>query len=612
MCGIFAWAGKNIKSFDKSKYDILGIYNIERGKDSCGVSYDGEIYPGVDKLKLYSDFMINNKIKPKKFPVVIGHTRQASVGNIVNEENAHPFGFGTTEQGDFEFIGCHNGTLYNKTELAKMFDLDVNIATEIETSTGVITYKTRQKIDSEILLEAIYTSGNYKVLSKYNGAAALVFTNTNEPNVIYVWKGASKNYNYSTNKVEEERPLFYYKQNKNSLYISSLSKSLVAIGGVMDKNVFSFEQNTIYKITDGDIDNSEKILVSRANATQKEAVNYNYPSNNYNWGNYYQNDYNDVYYENNKSVKNNTDLKTMIYNIHNEKLPNIQNSYRNRIYLNKFRYWRNGHTITGIYTWIPCYGFYFLSEENNVNALHVLKGLRGLPFINGDFIRDTEGLNLEDPIVNAFIPFKKEKEISFKGLHYFIQGVKLISSLDYNITYSKYKNSLIKNGKHINYIELSHMSNHPVIDLSTTIKNDNNQQIYQSGKIIESDKICPLLSERLYVIENGNVVKYSLLANNNILGLSHHENYKNIKSKEELINFTKKQEPLLLEENNVKLEDDIVVLNQLIDESLTEMSVEVDQLIKLINTHLISNEVRETKIKNLKTLQDWLEVINTD
>ena len=133
-------------------------------------------------------------------------------------------------------------------------------------------HKSRTKIDSEILLEIIYSTGKYHVLSEYIGAAALLFTNTHEPNVAYVWKGASKMYNYASSKVEEERPLFYYKENKNSLYISSIKDSLLTIGGVDDKNVFTFEENTLYRITDGDIDNVEKLVISRANATQREST----------------------------------------------------------------------------------------------------------------------------------------------------------------------------------------------------------------------------------------------------------------------------------------------------------------------------------------------------
>ena len=271
MCGIFAWSGKDPKKFNKDKFDKLGIFNIDRGKDSCGVSFDGEVYYGLNTEKLYSKFIVNREIKPLKYPVVIGHTRQASIGNIVNETNAHPFGFGNNSEGNYEFIGCHNGTLYNHKDLASTFKIDTaeTIKVQSDHNPNGFYESFRQKIDSEILLEIIYKTKNFKVLSQYNGAAALVFTNTNEPNVIYVWKGASKWYDYTNYHIEEERPLFYYKETKNSLYISSIQESLETIGGIANVNLFTFSPNTIYKITDGDVEHAEKTPISRNNAFQK-------------------------------------------------------------------------------------------------------------------------------------------------------------------------------------------------------------------------------------------------------------------------------------------------------------------------------------------------------
>lgn len=638
MCGIFAWAGKNPKNFDKSKYDILGIYNIERGKDSCGVSYDGEIYPGVDSLKLYSDFMIKNPVKPRKYPVVIGHTRQASVG-LVNAENAHPFGFGETEEGNFEFIGCHNGTLYNKEEIAKNFNIETYISLEEKKDNGVIVYKNRTKIDSEILLESIYTSKNFKVLSQYNGAAALVFTNTLEPNVIYAWKGASKFYNYSTNKVVEERPLFYYRQSKNSLYISSLEKSLCAIGGVSNKNVFSFDENTIYKITDGDIDNAEKIIVSRANATQKDSSysSYSYPSNSKNSAFNFNDDIDNAYSKfdyrnytdeafadtplagscanftehNKKLLLPSNQSSSSAYNIYTEKTPHNQNNYRGRVYFNKFRYWTNGHLVTGIYTWIPCYGFYYLGEKSIENALNNLKRCVNKPFVNGDFIMNTDDIDLENPKIKEFMPFKENKNYE-KALHFFIQGVRLLDALDYKMTYSTYYKEYIKKGNHINYLTLSHMSNHPVIDI--TVKNDidNNKKVMLNGSIAQNEKICPLLSERIYHIENGKVTKFITLPNDIFIGITTHENYLKVKSKDDLIKLTTDDTVNNSKISNLEQDDEESIINQLIDEQLTEMSVDVDELIKMIDTYMISDEIKTKKINNLRILQDWLEVVNTD
>jgi glucosamine 6-phosphate synthetase-like amidotransferase/phosphosugar isomerase protein len=107
MCGIFAWSGSKPELFNKSKFDILGIYNDSRGGDSCGVSTDGEIYYGVTtNCKKYSQFLFEkNYLLPNKFPTVIGHTRKSSVGSV-NTENAHPFGFGVNNLNDsYEFVG---------------------------------------------------------------------------------------------------------------------------------------------------------------------------------------------------------------------------------------------------------------------------------------------------------------------------------------------------------------------------------------------------------------------------------------------------------------------------------------------------------------------------
>src|SRR5690606_24935912 len=105
-CGIFGWSGRNPASFDFTKYNLLGIMNEQRGKHSCGVTIDGEIYIGVDKNKVYRDFILSTPLeKPVKYPVVIGHTRHATIG-VLNEANAHPFGFGNiNDNNDYKFIG---------------------------------------------------------------------------------------------------------------------------------------------------------------------------------------------------------------------------------------------------------------------------------------------------------------------------------------------------------------------------------------------------------------------------------------------------------------------------------------------------------------------------
>ena len=652
MCGIFAWSGKDPKKFNKDKFDKLGIFNIDRGKDSCGVSFDGEVYYGLNTEKLYSKFIVNREIKPLKYPVVIGHTRQASVGNIVNERNAHPFGFGNNSEGNYEFVGCHNGTLYNHKDLASTFKIDTTETIKVQSDHNPNGFyeSFRQKIDSEILLEIIYKTKNFKVLSQYNGAAALVFTNTNEPNVIYVWKGASKWYDYTNYHVEEERPLFYYKETKNSLYISSIQESLETIGGVANANLFTFSPNTIYKITDGDVEHAEKTPISRNNAFQKEIITtYGKKSSSYynNLTNAYIDETlfeDEPYVERNKhsklvqlpaarmvnvnpnlncKIKLNSTDNIVPLNIYKECLSKNQNEYKGRVYFNKFRHWQNGHTITGIYTWINNYGFYKIGEENFEEARKFLNKSIGVPFIKNGFVYDTKELDLENSIVKSFIPFKDYSRVEH-NMYYFIQGVKVLTKMDYSTTYSRYRDSHIKKGLNISYIELSEIGTHPIIDLSIDSRSDNNQLIVLKGKSVEKlDNFFILGTDREYCIEKGNLksIKVNKHWDNVLFGS---DTFKSVDSLEDLIKLTNKtEEPVnnfeaYLKEDGIdysqnednseiNTEDDLQVINELIEESSNEIifGIEdiVDNLEKLNTTD--DAEVNK-KIQDFKAMKDYL------
>ena len=639
MCGIFAWVGKDPKKFNKDKFDKLGLYNIERGKDSCGVTFDGEIYYGLNTDKLYSKFIVDREIHPVQYPVVIGHTRSASVGNIVNSVNAHPFGFGTNDSNTgYEFIGCHNGTLYNHKELGPMFN--VKTSEEIENVSTVSPYNkyysTRQKIDSEILLEIIYKNKNFKVLGKYNGAAALVFTNTNEPNVLYVWKGASKLYDLKNYDVEEERPLFYYKETKNSLYISSIQESLEAIGGKVNKNLFTFKPNNVYKIIDGDVENAELTPITRVNSTQKDS-SYS------NTGNYYKNhtnaysmhdDYSEYDYLSNKSkdvivlpavkeVLNNPNCKIVPPNIYNEKLTKAQNEYAGRIYFNKFRFWQNGHLVTGIYTWIKHYGFYKIGEESISEAEKNLYSKVGLPFIKNDFVKDPDSSMLQHEKALKFIPFQTYKSIE-NNIHYFIDGVKVQTPLDYSTTYQRYLTSHIKTGKRIDHTLLSDCACHPIIDMSIDGKDCKHQGILFKNKILkENYTFFTLGAEKSYTIEDGNLISYRI--NDNLKEAMFGTPL--FKSMETIDDLKKHIVSCINIDNSLKeddidyskhVEDDDLISDEetvleIIDENVDEVFVTLETLIEdCERLNFTGNDKINKKLEKLKTVKDYLITISSE
>lgn len=483
-CGIWAWSGKDSKQFNKSKFDMLGLYNDSRGGQGAGIYKNGEIIKS-SKEKEYKDFLVNiNYNNDLENPVIIGHARKSSSG-LVNDNNTHPFGFGEKKNGEYEFAGVHNGTLYNERELSKMFDSDFS------------------KIDSHILLESIYKNKNFKVLNHYIGAAALLFIDNNEPNTIYAFRGQSKKFE-SSDKVEDERPLYYYQESQNSLYISSMFESLVAIteNSKDIENIHEFEPNKVYKIVDGDVKNSKKINVSRKECFQRQ---YNY-NNSWNTGfnNRLNNNCNSSLNKNkskkidlnknNKSTKNNKK-----FDITKESLKRKKGE-GNKLKFEKFKYCRNGHPVTGIYIYTLNGNFIRLDEDyvdaaqefyaNYVNHYFDLN--------NNIFVKSSMELKSD----NFYMPYNIKDINSYKELPfiYIVNGHRVINRIDYESSY---------NNKSMTDYNLQFCSFYPIIIDNIA---------YIKGEKIIHDRINPLGSDFIYTIVDGKVVSRK---NNNSAGLLH-------------------------------------------------------------------------------------------
>ena len=492
-CGLFAWFGKNPKKFDKSKFDLLGSYNEKRGIDSCGVFVDGDIYNGIDKQKIYRDFIIDTGYKsPSLYPTVIGHTRKSTFGKHTID-NAHPFGFGHVKKGEdlhYSFVGVHNGTLLNHKELAKNFN--------VKPTAKISKRQTREKIDSEVLLEAIYRNKSWKVLEEYNGAAALIFCNVKEPNVVYCYHGAARKERKDLdNPIFIERPLFYWKQTRNSLYVSSMEESLIAIGGT-NNTIGEFLTNTVYKITNGNVEKAEKITIKRAT----NFINKTYGQNSdfriklieppfpYKRTNAQVNL--DLNEDENVHFLNDSYTNESSFNIFGEQKPII--TYKDEIYFQKLRFWKEGQLISGIYSWIKDYGYYYLGENIKDVQSHY-NMICNKKFFKGAFIFTDTSFTSEDIYS---IPFKPGISCSINApLFYFKKGVQVSTFQDY---------SAISNNstKEFNWEQLSYCSVYPVIDISEKNSADA-QNILFKGKLV-NDTICPLGSDRIYTITAGNCI----------------------------------------------------------------------------------------------------------
>lgn len=502
-CGIIAWGGKNTKSFNKHKFDILGIFNDSRGGDSCGITIDGEIYHGIRPIdKLYKDFLVEkNYNAPKLFPTVIAHTRKSSVGTI-NGDNAHPFGFGHNEEFDsFSFLGVHNGTLYNHDEFCKDYGVEISVY-----NNNVFD---RRKIDSEVLLESIYKSESFRPLSAYYGGAAVVFTSTLEANVLYAFHGASAE--YEGGKIEEERPLYYYIEGKNSMYISSLAEGLIAIGGVIEKNVFEFEHNVVYKITDGDVRNAEKFPVSRKAVLQRRKPYVHVPAKVTSHApNSMVNAYMDGEYDFTSNRQRNKALRAQVKeNIKRTRRQdfNVDNIYdekplaykRSKVIYQKLRYTRNGHNCNGVFTYINGYGLHFLCDKSSSITDSVFK-IIDAPFDKekGEFLEKDADITHND---HAIVPFPKVGSRA-PFLVYIYNGIMMETKMDYDAVLAK--------RVAIDWINLSNCSKYPICDdrLQRPLNHQQNIRHYDEPY---TNNFSPLGSDKIYHIENGNLKKVEII-----------------------------------------------------------------------------------------------------
>jgi len=610
-CGIFGQATNKSKNLDVNGVHILGIYNIERGKMSCGLSWDGDIQYGLGLDKLYTDFIIDREIKPTKIPIMIGHTRQPSYGFAITEDNAHPFGFGTSKNKEgYEMIFCHNGTLKNHKELAKKYDIDLSEKIQKQSHGGHFYETTRDKIDSEILGEILYKTKKFHILSEYIGAAALAWTWIDEPNKLYLWSGASKQTQGSVIVTEiEERPMNVYCKNENNMFFSSIQDSLTVLGA-SKKNDLQIDYNTVYIITDGDFTNAEKHKVSRLQAGQNEIVTYNTKYNHYgnefcDWDNY-----EDVR-EKNKNVRTTIDTEstnTSMTNLHNDKPIRAIVDYNGKVYSKSLRYWENGSLINGIYVYIKNWGFKFTGNDSFVSG-NFIKNIKGLSF---NYITGTFNYNILN--TEGFIPFKKD--IDNIQFHYFINGVLLKTSEDYNRAVILQKELKVPI-KYINHQILSHISKHPIIDMDPT-KTVSIAML--DGKSFTGN-ITELGFEKIYYFTNGILTKWvkreDLIIKKETPVIMLPAVIESSKFDKEL--FDNSIKSIETFEKNIRIEDiakeleDETFIKELIMESFERHSEEVSETIIELSDWK-ENEIVKTALNTLNlishTLKDFVEKPN--
>lgn len=233
MCGL---AGFNGAKADPLKIRVLGNMNESRGKHSCGIANMKEVHKGVGQNAEFSSFVKDKSLIFKQNTTVLVHTRHATVGKH-SLENAHPFLIKANKKRSIMF--AHNGTLICLNELEEEFN-----------------FKNVYGTDSEFLGNLICRFGPEKVLPKYKGAAALTWYYLNEPNVLYMWKGESKEF-YHSEKTSVERPL-HIVYTPEGMYYSSEKEPLDYICN-NESTVYTIHSNVLYRFKDGKIDSKEAL-----------------------------------------------------------------------------------------------------------------------------------------------------------------------------------------------------------------------------------------------------------------------------------------------------------------------------------------------------------------
>ncbi|WP_337400212.1 glucosamine--fructose-6-phosphate aminotransferase [Ruminococcus bicirculans (ex Wegman et al. 2014)] len=173
MCAIFGFVNYR-RSLSRSEMkELINRLSVEsevRGKDATGIAYvkHGE-------LKVFKRAKPAHKVRlyvPEDTVILTGHTRMTTQGDARYIYNNHPF---TGKTADGSFALCHNGVLYNDSQLAKSehlpkskIETDSYVAAQLIEKYGRLDFKTIAKGDNPLCLI------HYKQLGLY------VYTSTED------------------------------------------------------------------------------------------------------------------------------------------------------------------------------------------------------------------------------------------------------------------------------------------------------------------------------------------------------------------------------------------------------------------------------------------------
>ena len=228
MCAIFGFVNYR-RSLSRSEMkELINRLSVEsevRGKDATGIAYvkHGE-------LKVFKRAKPAHKVRlyvPEDTVIFTGHTRMTTQGDARYIYNNHPF---TGKTADGSFALCHNGVLYNDSQLAKSEHLP----------------KSKIETDSYVAAQLIEKYGrlNFTTIAKMSEAVegSFVFTILSDKNKLFIAKG------------DNPLCLIHYKQ--LGLYVYPSTEDImknVLKGSFLEKLPFE-----VIKVTEGEIISIDK------------------------------------------------------------------------------------------------------------------------------------------------------------------------------------------------------------------------------------------------------------------------------------------------------------------------------------------------------------------
>lgn len=318
MCGIVAFVGKKKPNFLALKF--MTVAQRDRGKDGVGFVYNLGRHTGhyniyqddkSDPLQYFSNIYFPKLTEAEKqfksFTSII-HNRARSKGTVTKEQ-IHPWVY---EIDGVTHYFAHNGTLENETDLEKEYGLE-----------------TEKFLTDSHLLGHIISHFGFDVLTKYKGSAAFVYLRSDEPNTLYVWKGASRQ---ATDNIETERPMHFH-ATKEGVYFASTVSALQCAFDINTDEVYTIDDN---HLTIFNYENKKDLIV-----TKHEYDRSHIPKKEYN--NYYG------YNSNRGEVKvtKTTFTKVDEFPFNRDTFEDSPQKWAgNKIYYHRGRYYKNGHLVS--------------------------------------------------------------------------------------------------------------------------------------------------------------------------------------------------------------------------------------------------------------------------